>query len=362
MFGHLPHCANLALKAIIGIGGYAQLCEMTGRPHDAQKYLAIARAYAAKWQQMAQDDGRTRLAYHLPDSWGMKHNLIWDRVLGLDLFPGSIGDAEIAWYLKVQNKYGLPVDNRTDTSLIDWAMWSIAPARQQKDFEALVDPLFRYANETSKRVPLSDWFKTTDATHVGFQARPVVGGIFIRLLAEPSAWSSFAKASAPVTGDWAAFPEFRPRQPQPLVPTAQQQPVSWRYTLEKPADDWVKPGYDDSAWTQGPAGFGTEGTPGAVVRTPWQTQDIWLRREFTLPDVPWKDPVLFMHYDEAPEVYLNGVLAARLVGYVTEYGEVPIEPAARATLKPGRNVLAVRCRQTYGGQYIDVGLVEGLGE
>ena len=187
----------------------------------------------------------------------MKHNLIWDRVLGLDLFPESIGDAEIAWYLKVQNKYGLPVDNRTDTSLIDWAMWSIAPARQQEDFEALVEPLFRYANETPKRVPLSDWFKTTDATQAGFQARPVVGGIFIRLLAEPSAWSRWAKQAAPVTGDWAPFPEFQPRQLKPIVPTAQQQPVTWRYTLEKPADDWVKPGYDDSAWKQGPAGFGT---------------------------------------------------------------------------------------------------------
>ena len=99
-----------------------------------------------------------------------------------------------------------------------------------------------------------------------------------------------------------------------------------------------------------------------MVRTAWQTQDIWLRREFTLPDAPLKNPVLFMHYDESPEVYLNGVLAARLDGYVTEYGEVTIEPAARATLKPGRNVLAVHCRQTYGGQYIDVGLAEGLSE
>ncbi len=207
MFGHLPHCANLALKAIIGIGGYAQLCELAGKVEDARKYRATACAYAAKWQEMARDDGRTRLAYHLPHTWGMKHNLIWDRVLGLNLFPDAVGDAEIAWYLTVQNRYGLPVDNRTTTCLIDWAMWSIAAARRPGDFEALVAPLYRYANETPIRVPLSDYFDTIRARPVAFQARPVVGGIFIKLLTDAPAW---ARRPAPVAGDWAPFPAYTP--------------------------------------------------------------------------------------------------------------------------------------------------------
>lgn len=358
MFGHLPHCANLALKAIIAIGGYAQLCALTGRQEEAERSLATARDYAARWQQMAADEGRTRLAYHLPDTWGMKHNLIWDRVLGLNLFPASLAEREIAWYRQVQNRYGLPVDSRTDTCLIDWAMWSIAPAERREDFAALVAPLFRYADETPRRVPLSDWFRTTDAVPAGFQARPVVGGLFMRLLAEPSEWSRWAGQSASVAGPWAPFPTFTPRQFKPLAATAQQEPVVWRYTLEQPADDWTLPGYDDSAWQQGPAGFGTEGTPGAIVRTRWETQEIWLRREFTLPDVKLNDPVLYMHYDESPEVYLNGVLAAELEGWTTTYEAVEMEAAARATLAPGRNVLAVHCRQTYGGQYIDVGLAD----
>ncbi len=145
--------------------------------------MSVARQYAAQWQELARDEGRTRLAYHLPGTWGMKHNLIWDQILGLNLFPRSVADAEIAWYLKVQKQYGLPVDNRTDTCLIDWAVWSISPA-DEKAFEALVAPLFRYANETPSRVPLSDWFRTTDGRQSGFQARPVVGGIFMRMLAE----------------------------------------------------------------------------------------------------------------------------------------------------------------------------------
>ena len=112
MFGHLPHCANLALKAIIGLGGYAQMCRQVGRPEDAKRYFSLARRYAVRWQEMARDDGRTRLAYHLPGTWGMKHNLIWDRVLETDLFPVAVGDAEVAWHLKVQKRYGSPVHNR----------------------------------------------------------------------------------------------------------------------------------------------------------------------------------------------------------------------------------------------------------
>jgi len=179
------------------------LCELVGKSDDASKYLAIARDYATKWQELAKGEGRTVLAYGLANTWAMKHNLIWDRVLGLGLFPQSIGDAEIAWYLKVQKTYGLTVDNRTDTSLIDWALWSIALARNDADFQALFEPIYRYANETPSRVPLSDWYVTTDAKQKGFQARPVVGGIFIRMLAEADLWAKWARRGANVQGPWA---------------------------------------------------------------------------------------------------------------------------------------------------------------
>jgi hypothetical protein len=404
MFGHLPRNANLALKAIIGIGGFAQLCELAGRAGDAQKYAAIARDYAAKWQDLAKDDGRTRLAYDQAGTWSMKHNLIWDRVLSgsypdesepkpgrasvpaspnilgnqgsrgrspsqadttrtisdiggyEQLFPTAVGDAEIAWYLKVQQKYGLPVDNRTDTSLIDWALWSIALARGDADFQALCEPIYRYANETPSRVPLSDWFVTTDAKQKGFQARPVVGGMFIRMLANPALWRKWAGRGTNVNGPWAPIPVGGVAKE--VVPTARTAQVKWRYTLGKPADDWMQPGFDDSAWKEGVGGFGTKGTPGAIIGTEWNTKQIWLRREFTLPDRALKNSRLHLIYDEDPEVYLNGVLAAKLTGWITEYDDGDIATAALATLKPGKNVMAVHASQTYGGQCIDVGITE----
>jgi hypothetical protein len=144
-----------------------------------------------------------------------------------------------------------------------------------------------------------------------------------------------------------------------VVPTSRETSQAWRYSFESPAPSWIRPDFDDSKWKQGPGGFGTDRTPGAVVRTTWSSPDVWLRREFALPAVDAANLVLLAHHDEDVEVYLNGVLAAKAGGYGTEYEELPISDAARKSLRPGaKNVLAVHCHQTGGGQYVDVGLGE----
>ena len=143
-----------------------------------------------------------------------------------------------------------------------------------------------------------------------------------------------------------------------LADARQGPPATWRYTLTTPAEGWTAPDFDDHAWPAGPAGFGTAGTPGAVVGTQWNTNDLWVRRDFQLRAGVRDDLHLSIHHDEDVEVYLNGVLAAKLNGYTTSYVIEPIAAAARAALQPGRNVLAMHCRQTGGGQYLDAGLVE----
>ena len=115
-------------------------------------------------------------------------------------------------------------------------------------------------------------------------------------------------------------------------------------------DGWAGEGFDDSSWRDGPGGFGTRGTPGATVRSEWRSRDIWLRRPFRLQVVDPKAVSLSVHHDEDAEIYLNGVLAARLRGFVSDYDEVPIDAEARAALRTGGNVLAVHCHQTGGGQ------------
>ena len=143
-----------------------------------------------------------------------------------------------------------------------------------------------------------------------------------------------------------------------LVETAEKAPQKWKYTLQKPAAGWEQVRFDTAAWKEGEAGFGTPMTPGSVVRTEWKTLDIWARREFNLKDVPTGTVFLRIHHDENAEVYINGVLAARVDGYVTDYTLVPLTAEGQKALKAGPNSVAVHCKQTGGGQYIDLGLVE----
>lgn len=141
-----------------------------------------------------------------------------------------------------------------------------------------------------------------------------------------------------------------------VVPTSQAEPANWQYTIEKPGDNWSKVDFDVSSWKTGPAGFGTRGTPGAVIRTEWKTSDIWIRREIDLPAGDYGSALLIMHHDEDAEVYINGIRAARAGGFISDYEEVDISQEAKVSIKPGKNVIAVHCHQTTGGQYIDVGL------
>jgi hypothetical protein len=156
-------------------------------------------------------------------------------------------------------------------------------------------------------------------------------------------------------------------QPPPkltaVVATSQEEASDWRHTTAEPPDGWEKNNFNDSSWSLAPAGFGKKDTPGAVVRTEWSTPDIWLRRTFDLPasaagEGLLNDPHLMVHHAEDAEIYINGVLAARLPGFTVGYGAFPMREEARAAMRPGKNVLAVHCKQTGGGQYIDVGLVD----
>jgi hypothetical protein len=211
-------------------------------------------------------------------------------------------------------------------------------------------------NETPDRSPLTDWYQTKTARKVGFTARPVIGGVFAQMLYDKATWAKYARRDQTRSVNFAPMP--KPPVMMNVLPTAIEERPRWRYTTTKPAGDWFKPEFDASAWKEGAAGFGTRATPGARVRTEWNTPNIWLRREFTLPDTKFSDLQLSIHHDEDAEIYLNGVLAATFTGYTTDYETAPLSPAAKAALKPGQNVIAVHCRQTSGGQYIDVGFAD----
>ncbi|MGQ9652118.1 MAG: sugar-binding domain-containing protein [Phycisphaerae bacterium] len=142
-----------------------------------------------------------------------------------------------------------------------------------------------------------------------------------------------------------------------LLPTAEAGAHAWRWTTDKPGDGWNQPDFDDRQWKTGKSGFGRDGTPDTIIGTSWTSPDIWLRTEVTVEDPAaivagqWR-----LYHDEDCEVFINGKQVIRQRGFVTQYKDVPLGPGALSALRPGRNIIAVHCHQTSGGQYIDIGL------
>jgi hypothetical protein len=353
--GHLAHNVNLSAKAIVALGCYARLCEMRDDTVKAKAYFQLAREFAAKWVETADDQDHFRLAFDSANTWSQKYNLVWDRILSLNLFPASVLRKELDFYRRIQNPYGLSLDNRQPYTKLDWTIWTATLTGDREDFNALLNPVYRFLNETPSRVPMSDWYWTKSAKQTGFQARSVVGGVFIKMLYNPVVWNQWASRDQAKSAHWA--PQPTPPVTIPVLPTAETAQATWRYTTDKPADGWQKPGFDTSAWKTGKSGFGSDGTPSSIIGTTWKTENIWLAREFTLESDPAKTTLLRIHHDEDAEVYLNGVLAAQVKGYTSEYEDIALAPAAQAALKKGANTIAIHCKQTDGGQYIDAGLV-----
>jgi hypothetical protein len=137
---------------------------------------------AALWMKQADDGDHYRLAFDQPGTWSQKYNLIWDRLLGLGVFPEQVAQKEVSYYKTKLNRYGLPLDNRSTYTTIDHSVWAAALSGSDEDFDRFIDAIWLYPHDTTSRVPLGDWYHTHDATHLHFRARSVVGGIFIKLL------------------------------------------------------------------------------------------------------------------------------------------------------------------------------------
>lgn len=180
--GHFAHNTNLSIKAIMGIAGYGKLAAMLGKNDIAEKYTGEAKEMARKWILMANAWDHYRLTFDQPNTWSQKYNMIWDKLFGTGIFPTEVAQKEMDYYLTKQNKYGLPLDIRRTYTKSDWILWTACLTDNMSDFDQLVAPVYKYVNETTTRMPMSDWYETTDGKSVGFRARSVVGGYFMKML------------------------------------------------------------------------------------------------------------------------------------------------------------------------------------
>ncbi len=188
--GHVAHNSNLSLKAIEGVAAYANLAKLLRHRDEAKRYTAEAHRMAGEWMKLAKEGDHYKLAYNSPGTWSQKYNLVWDKLLHYDLFPPSVAKDELAYYKGKINKYGLPLDSRRDYTKLDWQLWTATLTDDDATFHGIMDPIYTWINEGPTRVPMTDWYDTKDGKQQGFQARSVVGGVFIKALSNPALWAA----------------------------------------------------------------------------------------------------------------------------------------------------------------------------
>ncbi|CAG9896185.1 Glutaminase A [Bacteroides ovatus] len=180
--GHLAHNANLSIKAILGVASYGYLAGKLGYKEQSESYIQKAKEMALEWVKMADDGDHYKLAFDKPGTWSQKYNLVWDKLMDWHIFPDKVRQTEIPYYLSVQNKYGLPLDNRETYTKTDWIMWTATLASDMETFEKFVDPVYLFMTTTPDRVPMTDWMYTDRPEVKVFRARSVVGGYYMKML------------------------------------------------------------------------------------------------------------------------------------------------------------------------------------
>lgn len=184
--GHLKNNLNLAIKATVGVGCFAEISKALGKEDKFTVYRTTAEEFAGEIVVFSQKFTHMPLTWDCgEETFSLKYNLAFDKVLGLELFPKELCEREVCFYLTKLNEYGVPLDNRAEFTKSDWLMWAASLTEDKSKIRALTGCLNKYLTKSDDRLPFGDWYETKSGKLIGFRNRTVQGGCFILLLLSP---------------------------------------------------------------------------------------------------------------------------------------------------------------------------------
>lgn len=185
--GHSSRNTNLAMKAIMGVMSYSEICRKLGDEAQAEEYAAKAKEMADFWKKTGRStSGGIHYLLNFgagADTWSTKYNMVWDKIWGWNLFRTERLQ-EMSYYMNRCQTYGLPLDSRGNYCKSDWQMWVHGFAENESHKTKLVNLLWKYINETTSRVPVCDNHDVKSGRQAMFQARSVVGGYWMRVFVD----------------------------------------------------------------------------------------------------------------------------------------------------------------------------------
>ena len=109
------------------------------------------------------------------------------------MFPERLFKQEEAAYDPLIDRYGIPLDDRHAYAKNDWSLM-MASVLSEGFFTKMVSRIYDFIHTTTGRYPLTDFYdvrnfnRPTNGTF--FQARPVIGAFWTKLLLDSDSASS----------------------------------------------------------------------------------------------------------------------------------------------------------------------------
>lgn len=365
--GHSEQNTNLSVKCILAVAAYGEMLpHLGGSESDGQKFLDKAKDMAILWEWDARDGDHYRMQFNLGGTWSQKYNMVWDNLWGLNYFPEQVVEREVNYYLAKQLRYGVPLDSRDNQTKSDWILWTATLSPDNETFLKFSDTHWKYINETTSRIPLSDYYMADSGRSCNFSGRSVIGGLWMKILKDRI-------TPAPSTAEWEpkgnhiktrwaedVTPDnVLPEYPRPILEREDWMNLNglWNYTI---CSQNGTPGEFDKKIL---VPFCIESSLSGVMK-PFEADDaLWYKREITIPEA-WKGKKIILHFgavDYKADIYMNGTIGRhRIASHTGGHSAFSVDITDK--LKDGTGTLYVRVTdstdpnaQPVGKQRLDPG-------